>query len=132
MNIERFKIDFKRAVEALLPWALAHKMPRSLPLMPVGPDSKFDFPPFFMIFTIEIENGTEFPMVSVSAPLRPTKILDQAEREATKEAFKEIFPGYEVMAIRNFTAFSAAFKLVALPVDSPSKLRERYQELEMK
>jgi len=130
MNFERFKLEMKRGVSAILPWAMAHKKYRNLPVSPViEPESQHEFPPFHMILTIECVEGVEYPMVSLSAPLRPVKILGRPEQEAVKEVMRDMWPGLTVMGVRNFTRNSSAFKVVALPVDCPSPLKDFYKRL---
>jgi hypothetical protein len=131
MSLERFKIEMTRGVQALLPWAMAHKKYRNLPVSQVlDPESQHEFPPFHMLLTVECVEGVEYPMVSLSAPLRPIKILSLPEREAAKEVMRDMWPGLTVMGVRNFT-HSSAFKILALPVDCPSPLVDFYRKLEI-
>lgn len=131
MNLDRFKLEMTRGVNALLPWAMAHKKYRNLPVsMVLDPESQHEFPPFHMIFTVECAEGVDYAMVSLSAPLRPVKILSLPERAAAKEVMQDIWPAYTVYGVRNFTQ-SSAFKVVALPVDCPSPLKDLYKRLAM-
>jgi hypothetical protein len=130
MNIERFKIEMTRGVQALLPWAMEHKKYRNLPVSQVmTPESQYEFLPFHMIFTVECVEGVSYPMVSLSAALRPIKILSRPEQEAAKEVMGEMWPGFTVMGVKNFMRNSSAFKVVALPVDCPSPLMDFYKKL---
>jgi hypothetical protein len=131
MNPELLKVEFKRGIAALLPYAQEHKQKRTaMPLKAPRPEHRYEFPPYFMIFTIEVFPGADCPMVSVSAPMRPVKMLTAPEKDTVKEAFSEIFPDYRLMTPRAILPGSTAFKVVAFPPGAPAELLDVYRALD--
>lgn len=129
MNLEIFKLEITRGIQKILPYARAHKggIERKS-LEPPGPEERYEFPPFRLIFTLEAFPGADVPMLSLSAPMRPTHILEPKERDMAKETFAECFPDHEVLVMkRAVMRGSTAFKMVALPATAHPGLRKAYQ-----
>lgn len=132
MNQELFKVEFKRGINALLPYAKDHKQSAKTRtrLEAPGSDHRYEFPPYFMIFTIEAYPGADCPMVSVSAPMRPIKILSANEKDWVKEAFSEVFPDHDIIAMyKTLLPGNSAFKVIALPPGAPGELVDVYKAL---
>lgn len=129
-NLEVFKIDLKRGIESLLPWAKQHAQQRRH-FTTAKPENIYSFPPYHLIFTIEVDFGGQYLMASVSAPHRPIKILDREERRSAIESIQEMFPDYDVFPVRNLLPVSAAFKLVGFPPGSPGELVQYYRSQEL-
>jgi hypothetical protein len=132
VNPELFKLEFKRGIEALLPHARSHRRTANIRarIEAPGPEHHHEFLPYFMIFTIDTLAGADCPMVSVSAPMRPVKILNATEKDLVKEAFSEAFPDHDIVPINKaLLPGNSAFKVIAIPPGAPAELVEAYKAL---
>ncbi len=132
MKSELFKIEFKRGIETLMPYAREHKggVMRTKIEMPAE-GHRHQFPPYTMLLTIEAFPGADCPMVSLSAPMRPIKFLNDVEKSDAKEAFSEVFPEHRIIVTKPLLRGTTAFKMIALPPGAPQELVETYQALEI-
>lgn len=131
VNPELFKIEFKRGIDALLPYSRAHKRTKIRVEAP-APGHNYEFPPYFMIFTIDSFPGADCPMVSVSAPMRPVKTLSASEKDMVQEAFADVFPDHNMVAFpKALLPGNSAFKIVAIPPGAPSELADAYKSMSL-
>lgn len=129
MNPEFFKVEIKRGIEALLPYARKHKHVSRSAIRPPSKEHQYEFPPYVLILTVESPLGADHLMISVSAPMRPVKTLDAGEKASLQEAVGEVFQDHDVIAIKSILPGNTASKIVALPPGVPPELREVYRVL---
>ena len=130
MNPELFKLEFKRGIDSILPYANKHKVSRTWgKVPPLAPEQVYEFPPYKLIFTVEVFPGVDCPMVSVSAPRRPIQFLTDREKADLREAFGEIFPEHQVFLLKSVLAGSTAFKMVGVPPGAPLELLDSYKSI---
>lgn len=138
MNLELFKVEVGRGIATLMPYAKAHKMkPKNhidefQKYKKPAPERHYDFPPYHLILTIEAlgpEHGLsgatiDCPLMSVSAPMRPVKVLNDEEKEVVREIFMGWFPDHNIMDTRSFVRGTAAFKVMAIPKEAPTEVED--------
>lgn len=130
MKSELLKVEFKRGIDSIRPYANKHKVSRNYgEIKPLAPELVYEFPPYKLIFTIEVFPGVDCPMVSVSAPRRPIQFLDAREKADLREAFGDIFPEHQVFLLKSLLAGSTAFKMVAVPPAAPLELLDSYKSI---
>lgn len=138
MNEDLYKMELKRGIEALVPFARAHKMNPSRWMGELQAtrgrmrdERTHAFPPYLLIFTIEEDPaGCDVPLLSVSAPMRPVKRLSAEERGWTAEAFSEAFPGHRVSRLDGvFLRDSGAFKVYVIPEAAGPEVDEAWADM---
>lgn len=120
--IEMFKLQLKRGLEKLLPFAKANIV------KPLGiekelqefkgfrPERIYEFPPYRLILTFDEYKDSAIPMSSVSAPMRAEgqHTLTDEEKKAFYEAFCEFFPEHMVGQIGPVLPGATAHKVYGI------------------
>lgn len=138
MNEDLYKLELKRGIQALLPFARTHKMNavRWMVELKVTKGRMADerihvFPPYKATFTIEEDPaGCDVALLSVSAPMRPVRTLNAQERDWTADVFREAFPDHRVSRMEgNFLKDTGAFKVYAIPPGAGPEVDEGWADI---
>lgn len=125
-DLETFKVNIRRGIQYLLPYARSHIMTMEkyraeialyLETKKKNQDRVYDFPPYRMMLSFnEAEKSDPFFIASGSAPGRTGNAVkfSPEEEKAFAEVMVDAFPNYKITPL-DASGFSAAFKVIGLP-----------------
>ena len=123
MSIELFKINVRKALASLLPYAREHKLTVESLMKEVQEhgtlkaERNYIFLPYRVALTINLRDGKDFPLFSASAWTgNGSRPLDEDEKKEIISAMEEAFPDHKITVIEGgFLGNPPPFKVCGVP-----------------
>jgi hypothetical protein len=136
MISDDLKVDLKKAIIDLIPYAEANPITRELMMVKQPwnvtppPERQAKVPPYIIMLTIDLMTGFRCPMFSISAPFRPwQRTLHTEEEEDIQGIIKEVFPQTRLLEMKTLITGSTAYKLFCIPDTVPEDSYEKIKKL---